>query len=456
MPKNLQFVEDTPDSVKLCRKTYNGSLECLEYLFQRDYESDRSFEGRQKFVSVGANYKKNIDSVLTMIFKSPVRYDGIDAQLEDLYTKVDGTSSITFFSKETLKSVLLEHTGYVLVWTPENIAQNKAEEKELGIRPYAENIHRSRIINKYTQRNEAGELTQICIAGSYEMQDPDDEYLLVDKIEYRFYFADGTVHVFREANGGFELFDIIYSELKKMPIVEFIYDTNPKQTPPFYDPALHQLHIMNIESGKDRYNFDLPFATVVTYGMLQNQKNLVITDPTTGVSKVEFRSDKGIDFPVNPETGARLGGVEFVERDGKIDDILGGTIEDKKTSINEAFVKLISDSLTGNKTTEQSESERAMGLGALSSLSAGMKDGLNKVHALFSESMGSTTPQGELYLDLDFISKELTRDNLELFNGLYMEGVLSDTEYIKCLQDPEYFESLDADELAVRKRDQGL
>ncbi len=454
MALSLILKPDTPKSVTLCRATYKGSLSAVKYLSQREYESDTSFEKRNELVAVGYNYKKGIDTIVSMIFKEDIKYNEMPPNIEEMLETVDGNDDFTFFGRSILRSITVGHTGYVLVWTPQEKAANKQQEKELNIRPYAEFIERERVVEKYTQRDSKGALSQICIQGSYPVASTDDPYLMEDKPEYRFYKKDGTVDIFREAaEGGFTFFETRSNELKQMPVVEFLVDRDSDKTPPYYDSAVYQLHIMNIESGKDRYNFDLPFPTVTTFGMLQNSKNLVVPG-LDGVQKVEFRSDKGIDFPVNPETGAKLGGVEFIERSGDIDGILAKSIEDKRASIDAAFIKLLVDS-TGNKTVEQSESERAAGISSLTSISNAMAAGLLRVALLMMEMSGNKGKPGVI-LTKEFLSGEITPQQITLFYDLYLSGALTDAEYIKCLQDPKYFDSLDADKMSVQKRDEGL
>lgn len=433
----------------ICKDTYIGADKVKKYLIKPVSESDIEYEGRQNISAIATTFKKGIDSFTDILFKNPLRYsEDVPDKIVEYYKTANGSDSLNEMAKGAFKESLLMNAVYWLVWTPDNTASNAREEEQLGIRPYIEEITLENIIS--IRRDSLGNLSMVIVAGTYVAEE--GRYEDVEKAEYRVYFASGEVEIWREAKTGdeIEMYDTIMLDVPEMPIVELRYETQD-ETPAFINEAKLQLEQYNIESARFSYNIKLGFPMVTTWGLLQNSKNVAIdSEDSDGnpVKIVQFQSSKGIDFPVNPETGSKLGDIEFKEISGDSDSVLKGTSEDYTTAIMDGFISLIT-STSGNKTVAEAENERAAGESTLSSASSNLEDFLNRVHSLFCKYAG-IEPVGEIYTNTEFVDDDLDSLEYQLLTDLLAESVIDKRQFLEELQSYGKLQTVDIDALMDR------
>jgi hypothetical protein len=242
----------------------------------------------------------------------------------------------------------------------------------------------------------------------------------------------------------------VESEVKRMHILEFSFSEST-DIPPFINEANIQILANNTHSSKYAYNKKLAFPFVKSWGMLQNSRNMFIDsvdDEGNPIKIVEFQASKGIDFPVNPETGAKLGDVEIEELSGDADAILKTSIADFKQEIVDGFIKMFDTSSSGNKTVEQSESERVAGESMASNLSQSLEDFLEEVHTLFCE-MAGVTPDGKITTNKEFTTTELTELRYRMLTDLKTDNIIDTETFITELQKYGELDSVDAEEMAT-------
>jgi len=435
---------------KKCSNVYGGSPYVKEYLNKSVSESDTEYASRKEISSIKSIFEKGIDSFKDIIFRKDLEFtENMPENIVKYYEKVSGKENLTNLAKNTLRDILLENESYWLVWTPNIAVKNAKEEEERGVRPYVEKIGIDSIVDSMTFENEIGELIMVTVIGSYVYSKT--KYEKEYKKEYRIYFDTGIVEIWREgAKGIVEYIEEITLGVEGMPIVKFSFDDD-EVMPPFINEANLQLQQYNIESAKYSYNMKIPFLFVTSFGMLQNSRNIA-TDSTDDddnpIKIVEFQSSKGIDFPVNPETGAKIGGIEFKEVSGDNDKVLKSTSEDLGKAIMEGFITITTDG-SGNKTVEQSQNERVAGESTLSSTASKLEMFLNKVHVIFC-AYASTPPKGEITVNKQFIKDELDELEYKMLIDLLGEEIIDKKEFILELQRYGKLKNVNVDELINR------
>ena len=432
----------------MCKDVYDGGDKVHKYMIKSVSESATEYSKRVELSSIKTTFKKGIDGFTDLLFKNPVHLtEDVPEKLDTYYKKLNGNQTLNEMAKGAFKETLLTNVIYWLVWTPENTAANAKEEEELGIRPYVEEIPLERIID--VQKDEMGNIQMIIVAGSYNYES--GRYGVETKPEYRIYFADGEVEIWREnAKGEVNLYDTVQLEVPEMPIVELEYEEQT-ENPAFVNEANIQLQQYNIDNARFSYNLKLAYPIVKTWGLLQNSRNIArdsIDEEGNPVKVVEFQSSKGIDFPVNPETGAKLGDIGLTEVSGGADAVLKSTSDDMDQAIADGFIQLVT-SESGNKTVAEAENERARGEGTLSSASQNLQNFLNDVHRLMCLYAGEQIA-GEVIVNTEFASDDLDQLEYNMLTDLYAEQIIDKRQLIEELQKYGKLKTVEIDALMDR------
>ena len=289
----------------------------------------------------------------------------------------------------------------------------------------------------------------VIVAGSYSFKE--GRYGSEKKIEYRIYFDTGLVEIWREnAEGEITHYEDIQLEVEKMPIIELQYEEQT-DTPAFTNESKLQLQQYNIDSARFSYNLKLAFPLVKTWGLLQNSNNIAkndIDEDGNPVKIVEFQASKGIDFPVNPENGAKLGDINFEEISGDADKVLQGTSNDLTMAISRGFIQITTNQ-SGNKTVAEAENERATAEGTLNSASQNVEMFLNDAHILFCEYAG-IKPTGTIVMNTEFVEDTLDNTEYQLLMDLYAEQIIDRTQLLEELQHYDKLKTMDIEALIDR------
>jgi hypothetical protein len=431
--------------IELCKNVYAGSSHCKKYLTLKTGESREGFEARKLEATLNQTFYKGVRSIIDIIFRKELTLsDDVSQKMKDYYEKADGTHSLNVVAKHLLRDMLLTNRAYVLVWTPPVKAKNALEEKKKGLRPYVQLIDRTRILKMN------GKPPSIAVKGTY--QENIGRYGSDTRVEHKIYFEDGIVERWVD-DKKVETIKIGYQGI---PIVEAIFDENEKDMPPFADEATYTISHFNMESRRKSYGHKLLDPTIVSWGMFQNQENIATeTTDSEGnkVFKVEFGANRGINFPVNPETGAKLGDVEFKELSGKSDAIARASLEDDLTAIKKGFIEIVSEK-SGNKTVTESENERVSGESQLSSIASTLENVLNRVHFLMCTMAGEPVV-GEITVNKEFLNTTITDLQYQIWKDMNIDGLMTKETFLKMLQKNGALEGVNLDE-ELRKLEAGL
>ncbi len=146
------------------------------YLPRHHTETKKKHEARIKRSWLYGVFRSTVDAMTGKPFERPIIVDTDDEQQAAFITDVDreGTD-LTAFAKSLLRAVLTNGITYILVDSPAVSTDkeiSKAEEKELGVRPYWCHIHAANLIGvDSTTVNGAKVLSRIRIREVVDVQD---------------------------------------------------------------------------------------------------------------------------------------------------------------------------------------------------------------------------------------------------------------------------------------------
>jgi len=220
--------------VKVVNNVFSGTDFIKGYIKQFPQEIDSSFEERKSNVALKNFVKRATEAFVGMIFRKPISTSGYSNRVNELFKKIDTEVSLNQFARTLATNLTLDGVTYLMAESPVE-----------GGDPYLVNIKRSAVIN--WRKNETGNFTLIVI--KEEVDEPVDEFATEQIEQYRVLRDDGTVTLYRLADGDFYIYDVIYTDLDYVPIVEL----SLSKIPPLYDIALLNLKHANRTSSKDRY-----------------------------------------------------------------------------------------------------------------------------------------------------------------------------------------------------------
>lgn len=418
-------------SIKLCKDVYDGSEKCKNYLVKAPTETTKEYDARKNSFVMASICKTGINEIIDIVMRNPLTYsDDMRDDIKEFYmTDIDGNNtSLNEYAKIILKDLLLTNKSFTNVWTP----------KENAKRVFITKIDRQAI--DYIERE--GDNPQISVKGAYVLSK--DRYNTELKEEHKIYFSnESTVDVWREN----KLVESIPTGYNRIPIVEATYDGDKNSfsgdLPPFLDAfKLEIFYWGETASRKHSFVIRLAIPLVVTWGMelqeLADDPNETAVNRVGEVIQIEIGGSTGWNMGMSAD-GKRLGDIEFRELDGANDKVLGLHLKDIEEWIKYSFVSFIRDN-GGNKTVEQSKSEKVTAESALSSLAGNLEDALNEIHDLFFELYGKTETditgkKGKITVNRDFLDTLISDVEANLLEKMKEAGDITRGTYLKQLQE---------------------
>ena len=430
----------TNKDVQKCHDVYYGTDNISKYLTKQTGESSEAFKARQDNAKVTQSFFSGVDSIVKIIFRKKIEFVNFDdARIEQINKSTD-YHSFNEFAQLLLLEALLSNTVYCLVWNEKRDNKlTKAEKEALQLFPKVTMLKRDEVY----EHIENGKLKYIQVHGKYTFKE--GRYKDELKDEFVLYFPNGEVERWRDSGEGIKLVEETNNNLGKINIVKLTLNKKVDK-PLFADESKYALDYSNIQSSKVAYALKLGFPLVVTHGLFQNADDTVAEESTDDkgnrVVKVEFQSNAGINFPVNAD-GKHLGDLKIVEISGNASKVLSEDLKEIDDEILKGFVKFLNDN-TGNKTVEQSESERAIGESKLSTIAGTLEDALNVILELWQDYEGISG--GDIEVNREYIKQGLTDQQAKNIIDLNMQGKLTDRTLLENLANGDYVKVDDIDE----------
>lgn len=417
---------------------HNGSETTVKYLKQASTEDSEEFKNRKSNFTLAPLYQTGIESIINIIMRNPITFsDDMREDIKDMYSKdIDGlNTSLNEHAKQILRDLLLTNKNFTNVWTEPN-----------GSRPYVSNVERLRVAYIYRD----GEFKQIAIKGAYSQFK--DRYNIEIKEEYKIYFGNGDVEVWRDG----KLTDTLLTDYNTIPVIETTLQGNKAEfyndKPPFLDLAKMMIRWGETDSRKNEFVNRLAIPLVVAWGMelaeLAEDSTETAVTRVGDTYRVEMAGSRGWSFAIN-QNGQKLGDIEFRELSGANDGVLRANITDIENVVKNGFVKFV-QSDKGGKTVTESENERVGAESYLSSIAQLLEDSLNEINGLFYSFYGKkettvTGGKGYITVNKDFLATKLTDIEAQLLKDLNEASIITHETYLKQLQDGGMLKGVDVD-----------
>ena len=397
------------NSVKYVQSVYNGSEEAKQHLQQFTKENPKKFDNRKEVATLNNFVKRTVNAMRNIIFRNPTDASLLPPSFDEFKKAVDFTDSLNEFAKDITDALVRDGETWILVDSLQGEATSRAEERELGLRPYFVHINRASVVNwRYDNQ---GRFEFVVIRENYvDIDGFKEETKEQDKVWY----ADGRVQTYRDD----ELYKEYQLQINQVPIVRLI----DSKTPSLLDQAKLNVSHMNRNSELDQYIRVASAPVPVTYKLTSDDGGIT----TIGVND-------GIAF----SSGKDEAGFEWVSLKAENTEAISNRIKDYEEAMLDIAITFASSSQV--KTATQVETESTEDKGKLSNIAQIVEDGLNQALRLiemFNESYKLTDEQ-IVIINRDFDSARLAPEQIAQLKDLYINEVISWETFITLLEKGE-------------------
>lgn len=362
------------------------------YLPQWPGEEDRAYQARLGVSTLLPAYRETVTNMTSRVFASPIQLGkDVPPYISDLSTNIDREgNNLQVWARDWFAKGLAYGMCPVLVDYPRaEGVRTIADEKRLGVRPYAVVIHPKRILG---WKSQGGVLTQIRFTEAVTEDDGEFSSRNVDQIRV---LEIGAWAIYRkDDNGDWFLYQEGISTLPVIPLVMFYTGRTGYMTatPPLLDLA--HLNVKHWQSQSDQDNIlhvaRVPILTVIGYD------DVIGEDGQPRELKVGAGSV--LKLPQN-------GDAKFVEHGGGAIEAGRSSLKDLIEEMRMSGAKLLQPlTTTSSKTAEQVGNEADTELSPLEAMALTFQDAMDQVLQLFAmwrglPDGGSCKVQGNFDID---------------------------------------------------------
>lgn len=402
------------EQVELVSNLYSGVDSVTQYLTRFPRESAEVFLDRQNKATL-KNFVKRISTSTRNIMLNKPPLVEVNSKLTPLMEKVNRQNSIETFIQEVALYQIVDGFTYIVIDAPviDESIKTRKDEMQLDINPYMYIVRRNQVVN--WKLNSDGSFKRLTIKELYEKDSGryDDEY----GVQYRTYFDDGTVEVWRDN----AMVQSIPLGLKMVPVVR----VDEASIPLLYDTARLNINHFNRRSNLDRYLSIAALPVPVIYG------NTADAGITIGV-------DDALSFGDKNECG-----FEWVELSGSSVKALQEDLMTIEEAILAETISITSDQQLAKNET-QVDSENLEGYGRLNQLATQLEMGINKALSILGKFKG-IEDAGSITLNKEFKSSRLTSEQVKDIIALHANGLISTETALKNLIEGQVVEVEDLD-----------
>src|SRR5690606_2702908 len=149
-------------------------VEGQKYLRKRSMESDKDYKDRLEQATLYPAFTDSVAAMVGRLFTKPIKIgEEVPQGIRDLLQDVDTEDrNLHAFARDWLDDAISYGISHVLVDMPRNEARTRADEKQLGIRPYAVLVKHNQILGWRSEKVGGNEvLTQVRIKESAQVDD---------------------------------------------------------------------------------------------------------------------------------------------------------------------------------------------------------------------------------------------------------------------------------------------
>lgn len=195
-----------------------------KYLPKYPAEGDKEYDARLHSATIDGLVKGGVDQLCGSVFEEPIDVSKVNSSLVPHLTNVDNKgSSFDEFAYDAFRAAF-EGCAVIVADSPNERAEDAAQEQTLGIRPYLSLYTADNVINWRFAKDPVSKQMQLVLLVLREIsQEPKGEYGTADITRYRvFKLVNGKVtwelwredgdKLTQEANGGYEKHKVIPAE----------------------------------------------------------------------------------------------------------------------------------------------------------------------------------------------------------------------------------------------------
>jgi hypothetical protein len=271
------------NSVKYVQSVYNGSEEAKQHLQQFTKENPKKFDNRKEVATLNNFVKRTVNAMRNIIFRNPTDASLLPPSFDEFKKAVDFTDSLNEFAKDITDALVRDGETWILVDSLQGEATSRAEERELGLRPYFVHINRASVVNwRYDNQ---GRFEFVVIRENYvDIDGFKEETKEQDKVWY----ADGRVQTYRDD----ELYKEYQLQINQVPIVRLI----DSKTPSLLDQAKLNVSHMNRNSELDQYIRVASAPVPVTYKMTSDDGGITTIGVNDGIAFSSGKDEAGFEW----------------------------------------------------------------------------------------------------------------------------------------------------------------
>jgi len=404
---------------------YDGVDSAKQYIQKYSQEETTDHSDRQDIATLDNFVFRTVEDIKNIIFRKPLDESGItNNDVKKYVDKIDLSSNLNTFSKRVLVNRIRDGFTFVLVDSSlfnEEEVVNKAQQNDLGLRPYLINITRKNLLS--WKKNDLGQYTQIVIQDTYEVE---TDYSRISKPQIKIWNDDGTIEIWRDD----EPFLTIPTGLTSIPIVKIGED----DIPPLYDLAKMNITHMNRDSEVSNYTRvgGAPFLSV--FGDLDDGA----VPKTLGINNGLRFKDKSVSD------------VRWVEMAGTNYEMLKDRILYHEEQMNRISVSFVQEQT--NKTATQVNKESMTNESKATDYATQLEEGINDaLELLDTYKVDGSYGENKIEVNKDFDSSILTPEMVKSYREDYTLGIISYDKLIEYLVAGEYFKKMDENEMIAEK-----
>lgn len=407
--------------LSLVNDFYLGFDTSVEHIEKYNQENTTNYGIRQRLSRLTNYTREAVDTIRDMIFRRSLDLSELEGTfLEPFLNTINLKDTLEEFMKELCINVSRDGYAYILVDKPsyENV-ETKADSDKL--RPYFVNIPRS-IVRNYKMKSD----------GTYRMLTYDEIYTIDDgyaestAVQQRVYLDDGSIEIWRED----ELYRVIDTALYQVPIVK----VGEKEISEFYDLSVINRSHLNMKSEQRSYGRMGCAPIPVTY-LANAEDSKVIT----------FGINDGLNF----NSSRREAGFEWVELEGKNNEVIGELIKDDETDMREFIATLIKSDV--QRTAKEANLMNAGNESTLNHYATQIEKGINKAFKIMAIYQGVNSFDKGVKVNRDFIDTKLSPEEIQKYMDMFTQGIISYEKLIYLFIQGETLPPMTDEEIATEK-----
>lgn len=385
-----------------------------KYLRKRHMESDQDYKDRLNQATLYPAFTDSVAAMVGRLFTKPIKIgDEVPKSIRALLQDVDTEDrNLHAFARDWLDDAISYGISHVLADMPRNEARTRAEEKQLGVRPYAVLVKHNQILGWRSEKRGGNEvLTQVRIKESAQVDDGRYGTKSVERIRV---LEIGRFEVYEKQKDGWVLIDEGDVTLDRIPLVTLYANRTGFMTAV---PPLLELAHLNVKHWQKQSSLDTLIDTacvpiLATFGLQPRYD-----EDGKEVPGVVFGAKSGIDLPAD-------GNIRYVEHTGAAINSGRQDLLDLKEEMRIAGGQLLRPDAS-IMTAAQAETENAKEISRLGMIAQNLEDSLDQVLYLFSLWMGQDLQPGNVEVHANLDPDYAPAESMNVLISMYNAGALS-------------------------------